>query len=100
METYETLSEAITALRAQGYTEDFNLKKHCIACRNDSYQLLHDAFTVDRVFRFDDNEDPSDQAILYAISSNDGQLKGVLVNGYGRYGDAVTNELAEKLGVS
>lgn len=97
MEAYQTLSEAIAALRVQGYTEDFNLKQNCIACRNEEFQLLHDEFEVDQVFRFEDNTDPSDQAILYAISSTDKQLKGVLVNGYGIYSDAVTNEMAAKL---
>ncbi|MGL5889208.1 MAG: phosphoribosylpyrophosphate synthetase [Bacteroidia bacterium] len=97
MEAYETLTEAISALRAKGYTEDFNLKQHCITCRNDSYQLLHDEFEVDQVIRFDDNTDPSDQAILYAISSKDHQLKGLLVNGYGIYSEEITNEMAEKL---
>ncbi|MCU0432221.1 MAG: phosphoribosylpyrophosphate synthetase [Bacteroidia bacterium] len=97
MEAYATLSEAITALREKGYTEDFNLKQNCITCRSNSYQLLHDEFDVDQVFRFEDNTDPGDQAILYAISSHDKKLKGVLVNGYGIYSDEMTNEMAAKL---
>jgi hypothetical protein len=97
MEAYQTLSEAIAALRVQGYTEDFNLRQNCITCRNEEFRLLHDEFEVDKVFRFEDNTDPSDQAILYAISSTDKQLKGVLVNGYGIYSDGVTNEMAARL---
>jgi hypothetical protein len=30
LEQYDTLTEAINALHEQGYTEDFNLKAHCI----------------------------------------------------------------------
>jgi hypothetical protein len=42
---------------------------------------------------------PSDQSILYAISSDKYQLKGVLVNAYGIYSDPVTDEMLEKLTV-
>ena len=40
---------------------------------------------IDQVFRFEENADPGDQAILYAISASKHHLKGLLVNGYGIY---------------
>ncbi len=97
MENYETLAEAITALRKQGYTEDFNLHDDCIDCPSRGRNLQHHEFSIDKSFRFDVAEDPADQAVVYAISSNDQQLKGVLVNGYGVYSDTIANELLEKL---
>lgn len=97
MEAYETLSEAMNALKAQGYTEDFNLKQNCIECREGHYKIFHDEFKIDKSFRFDVNEDPSDQAVLYAISSEKYHLKGVLVSGYGIYSDPITNEMLDKL---
>ncbi len=99
MESYDTLSEAINALKAQGYTEDFNLLESCLECRNGAFQIHPDEFEIDKQFRFDENEDPSDQAVLYAISSEKHQLKGILVNGYGLYSDALTNEMLGKLGM-
>ena len=54
-------------------------------------------FTVDKCFRFDVDEDPSDQAMLYAISSLKHNIKGLLVNGYGLYSDDATNEILKKL---
>ncbi|SMD38313.1 hypothetical protein SAMN04488029_3740 [Reichenbachiella faecimaris] len=97
MEAYDTLSEAMNALKAQGYQEDFNLQANCIVCENQEYEILHDEFHIDKSFRFDDNEDPGDQSVLYAISSEKYQLKGLLVNGYGIYSDSITNEMLEKL---
>ena len=97
MEAYETLSEAMTALKIQGYTIDFNLKQNCIQCSNDRYILTPDEFKIDKSFRFDVNEDPSDQSVLYAISSEKHAIKGLLVGGYGIYSDSITNELLEKL---
>ncbi|MBI3521347.1 MAG: phosphoribosylpyrophosphate synthetase [Bacteroidetes bacterium] len=97
MEAYETLSEAMAALKIQGYTIDFNLKQSCIQCSNDRYTLAPDEFKIDKSFRFDVNEDPSDQSVLYAISSEKHHIKGLLVGGYGIYSDSITNELLEKL---
>jgi EAL domain-containing protein (putative c-di-GMP-specific phosphodiesterase class I) len=97
MESYETLTEAIAALKQQGYTEDFNLKENCLECIAGRQELLPNEFNIDKSFRFDVDEDPSDQAVLYAISSTVHNLKGLLVNGYGIYSDDVSNEMLEKL---
>jgi hypothetical protein len=97
MESYETLSEAISVLKQQGYTEDFNLKENCLECIAGRQELLPHEFNIDKSFRFDVDENPSDQAMLYAISSEMHKLKGVLVNGYGIYSDDVSNEMLEKL---
>lgn len=93
MENYDTLTEGINALKAQGYTDDLNLKENCLECISGNQKLLPHEFTVDKSFRFDVDEDPSDQAMLYAISSEKHGLKGLLVNGYGLYSDDNTNEI-------
>ena len=97
MESYDTLSEAMNALRKQGYSQDFNLKEDRVVCSTGKYNMLHHEFEIDKSFRFDDDEDPSGQAVLYAISSSVHNIKGVLVNGVGIYSDSIANELLEKL---
>jgi len=97
MEKTDTLSGQITILRAEGYTEDFNLKEDSLECRDGDYKLLHDQFNVDEVFRFEGDSDPADEAILYAISSEHYPLKGILVNGYGIYTDKITDQMVKKL---
>ncbi len=97
MESYSTLLEAINGLKAQGYTEDFNLKENCIDCQGGKYQLSPDDFKVDTFYRFEGNSDPEDQSVVYAISSEKHKLKGLLVNSYGIYSDAAANELVKKL---
>jgi hypothetical protein len=97
METYETLSEAITALQQQGYTEDFNIHDNILRSGDGRHQLKHTEFVIDKSFRFDVDEDPSDQAMLYAISSVERHVKGILVNGYGIYSEDSTNDILEKL---
>jgi hypothetical protein len=97
MESYETLSEAMAALKKQGYTEDLNLKDNCLECIAGKQKLLPNEFVIDKSFRFDVDEDPSDQAVLYAVSSPVHHIKGILVNGVGVYSDQMTNDMVKKL---
>lgn len=94
---YNTLLEAIRDLQAQGYTEDFNLRQNCLECRNQEFNIFHDEFHIDNAFRFDVDSDPADQSILYAISSDKYNLKGLLVNSYGIYTDDISDEMMAKL---
>jgi hypothetical protein len=92
-----TLSETMSDLRMQGYTEDFNLQQNCLECRNGEFKVFADEFVVDKYFRFEGASDPSDSSILYAISSDSKKLKGLLVNAYGIYSEPVTDEMLGKL---
>jgi hypothetical protein len=97
MAPYVTLSETMNELRKEGYVEDFNLQQNCLECRNGQFKIFAEEFKVDKFFRFEGDSNPSDAAILYAISSDTHQLKGVLVNAYGIYSEPVTDEMLQKL---
>lgn len=97
MDAYVTLSGTMNELRKQGYTEDFNLQQQCLECRNGEYKVFADEFVVDKYYRFEGESNPSDAAILYAISSDRHRLKGILVNGYGIYSEPASDEIMEKL---
>jgi len=96
-EQYDTMLQAIEALRKQGYTEDFNLQANCLDCRDNTMQLEPHEFEIDKVFRFYGPSDVDDESILYAISSEKFQLKGILVNGYGVSADPLTAAMVRKL---
>lgn len=96
-EHYDTLIQGIEALRKQGYTEDFNLKANCLDCCDATIQLFPADFDIDKVFRFYSLSDVDDESILYAISSEKYNLKGLLVNGYGVTSDPLTQDMVEKL---
>ena len=95
--TNHTLSQTLNDLKAKGYTEDFNLKGDCIDCRSGQLKISPSDFQVDEHFRFEGASDPSDSAIVYAISSEKHQLKGMLVNAYGVYSDPIADALMAKL---
>lgn len=96
MPAYDTLSEAISALQQQGYMKDFNLKPDCLHCAADDIELRPADFDIVDVYRFEGPTDPGDEAVLYAIEGKDGS-KGMLVDAYGTYAEAISPEMAEKL---
>jgi quercetin dioxygenase-like cupin family protein len=96
-EYYGTLSETINGLKKDDYTIDFNIQGGCLVGKNANLILLPEEFRIDKTYRFEGETNPEDQSILYAISSDRFNLKGILVNGYGISSEAVTQKLIEKL---
>ena len=81
---YDTVSDAIDALRRQGFTADFNLQgKNIVA---DQGKFDENDFEIVDVYRYEGNTDPADEAAVYAIKCSNG-LKGILVTGYGASAD-------------
>lgn len=97
MQTFDTLSEAITALKQQGYTLDFNLYFDQIKCESENICLNPNQFEIVQTFRFEGMTNPSDSSILYAIESLDGKLRGVLVSAYGVYSEETDPVMLQKL---
>lgn len=94
---YNTLLEAINELTKRGYTFNFNIKEDCIECAENNCQLNPDEFEIDEIHRFQEMSDVGDESILYAISSSQDNLKGLLVNAYGIYADTASAKLVKKL---
>ncbi len=94
MHQYDTVTSAIKGLRQRGFTEDFNLQENCLICN--ALKFDPDQFAIKEVYRFEGNSDPADEAVVYAIESNNG-MKGVLVNGYGYQSETMSDKIAKKL---
>jgi len=97
MHIYDTVTAALADLDSRGYNLDFNLTPHALECKEIDLLLMPEEFEIDEVYRFEGMTDPADSSVVYAISSNVGNLKGVLVDGYGVYAENVAPELLEKL---
>ena len=97
MENYSNLIEAIAGLKAQGYTEDFNLKNNAITSAAGELSIYHDEIVIDKYFRFEGDTNPEEQAIIYAIHSLKYAIKGILINGYGIYAEPMSEEMIGKL---
>ncbi|WP_445955762.1 phosphoribosylpyrophosphate synthetase [Yeosuana sp.] len=96
MKNYDTLSEAINDLQANGYTYDFNLKSKCLECASLKLELDPEDFEVDETFRFESMSSTDDNSVLYAISSKNG-IKGLLVDAYGVYAENISEAMRKKL---
>ncbi len=96
-ESYGTLSQTIDGLKKEGYNMDFNIQDECIVCHQNKTVLSPDDFEIDKVYRFEGESNPDDEAVLYALSSSKFGVKGLLVNGYGISADEASAALVEKL---
>ncbi|OMP79145.1 MULTISPECIES: hypothetical protein [unclassified Chitinophaga] len=91
---YDTVINAIAALKKKGFTVDFNMEDNYIVSSEDKIHV--DDFSIVDVYRYEGNSDPSDEAAVYAIECKNG-LKGILVSGYGPSADTLTTEMLQKL---
>jgi hypothetical protein len=96
---YETVSQAINGLAVRGYTTDFKLEpeKDKIVDTQRSLELSPEEFEIDEIYRFEGMTDPGDEMIVYAISSLNHKIKGVLVNAFGTYSDLNTYNIVKRL---
>jgi len=97
MENYDTVSVALNSLRERGYKKDFNIAFDKLICSDSEEHLNPMEFEITEVYRFEGESNPSDEAVVYAIASKDGKLKGTLVSAYGPYSESMSEELIKKL---
>ena len=91
---YATVTDAISELRKQGFTVDFNLKEN--RAEAEPTEFASEEFEISDVYRYEGNSDPADEATVYAIVSQSG-LKGILVTGYGFNSDTVSTQILRKM---
>ena len=97
---YETLSEALNDLHKRGFIYDFNIDGNCIFCADNKIKINPEEFEISEYYRFEGDSDPADNSVVYAISSDKHNLKGVLVNGYGANSDKIPEVILLKFKVA
>ena len=85
-EDMKTLSFCLNKLTLDGYTEDFKAGERGLLSLQHEKIYEPGQIQVNNFFRFEGASDPADNAILYAIETDDG-IKGTLVDAYGPYAD-------------
>lgn len=97
---YDTLSEAVNDLIARGYKDELTLHDECVVCHGNNTSLHPDEFIIDEFHRFEGDSNPSDESIVYAISSTKHKVKGLLVNAFGLYAGRLNQAMVKKLAIS
>lgn len=96
MKDYNNLVDALQDLNKRGYINDFNLKPNCLKCIDLDVELHPEDFEIKEFYRFEGDSSPDDNSVLYAIVSKN-NIKGVLVDAYGTYTEAMSHAMAKKL---
>ena len=96
MKNYNNLVDALQDLNTRGFTNDFNLKHNCLECIDLDIELHPEDFEIKEFYRFEGDSSPDDNSVLYAIKSKN-NIKGVLVDAYGTYTEAMSHAMAKKL---
>lgn len=96
---YKTLTEAVNDLEQKGYTHEFILdsENECAVCHQKDIALSPEHFQIDAVYRFYGQSDVDDETIVYAISSEKHNIKGLIIDAFGIYGDNHVSKLVAKL---
>jgi hypothetical protein len=97
--SFDTMTAALQWLQDTGFTYDFNLKQDCIRFNGSTQSMSPEDFCIDYFFRFEGDTDPGDENIVYGISSETYNVKGVVVSAFGMYADALSDEMLKKLSV-
>jgi len=78
-----SVSEAVSALRLQGYTNDFSVttdgQLRCGSCGEHPPQSA----VVELTRRFEGMSDPDDEAVIFGLRCQECDSRGVLVAAYG-----------------
>ncbi|MCD6065818.1 MAG: hypothetical protein K0S33_644 [Bacteroidetes bacterium] len=77
-----TMVGCMNKLHADGYTENFVAKEKGLEAPTNQKVYGPTEVKIANFYRFEGESDPADNAIVYAIETNDG-IKGMLVDSYG-----------------
>lgn len=91
---YNTLTNAIAALRMEGFNTNFALKENFVISNRDKFTI--DELKIVALYRYEGNSDPGDEATVYGIETTSG-VKGILVVGDGIYSNPSSVEILKEL---
>jgi len=97
MQSYDTVTDALNGLKAKGYTTDFNIVFDKLICSKKETILTPNDFEIVETYRFEGETNPSDEDVVYAIESKQGNIKGVITSAFGLYADTISTEMIQKL---
>ncbi len=96
---YETIGEAVADLKRKGYRDELLLSEvaDCLVCETKGKAIFAEDFEVDELYCFEGEVYPGDETIVYAVSALSLEVKGVLINAFGKYLDPMRSAVAAKL---
>jgi hypothetical protein len=77
-----TMTSCTNHLQKDGYTENFVVKAEGLIAPSTEKLYTPSEVKIASFYRFEGESDPADNAIVYAIETND-KVKGLLIDAYG-----------------
>ena len=94
---YNSPREAIEDFKKRGFTYDFNEDTRGLCKTEHEGNFPVEEFKIVESYRFETVTDPDDSEIVYTIESQKYKTKGFMINAFGIYSDAHTNDFARKV---
>ncbi len=83
----ESMTQAIIRLRREGFKEDFSLEQNTLCCHSDKMEIAAEDFDIEQVLRFDMDGDMDNDSMIYVITSDLYEKKGLLIYMRGKFYD-------------
>jgi hypothetical protein len=93
----ETLREALARLERRGFEKAFRATSEGELEIPGEPPLSPETLVVEETVRFEGESDPEDEAVLFALRSRDGRLRGTFVATYGPQTDPACGEVMRRL---
>jgi hypothetical protein len=96
-EQMETLEGALRRFEAMGYGEALHVAAGGFLVGSSSERLAPESLCVVELARFEGESDPADEAVIYALSTDDGRVRGTFVAPYGASIDGDAAKVIQRL---
>lgn len=91
-----SMAEIVRKFEAMGYTHSLNAAGDHFELE-DGAKVFCDNFSVDHMSRFENTSDPDDNAVVYAITVTEPEIKGLFIESFGLYHEELSREMRQKL---
>lgn len=81
----ETLREALERLENRNFKESLLPRPGGMLARSGAGAVAPESLVIEEVVRFEGESDPGDEAVLFALRSQDEKIRGTFVASYGAY---------------
>lgn len=93
----ETMQEAVQRFERQGFRQNFRAAPKGRLTVDGDVLYEPEELVVEEVARFEGSSDPSDEAVLFALRTADGKVRGTFAATYGPQADPSTIEAVRRL---
>ena len=93
----ETMVDALRRFGKRGFTDEFQAKPDGLRSLATGDVFPPEKLVVEDVARFEGSSDPGDEATIFALRSEDGEVRGTYTVTFGTYMDVLDAEMVPRL---